>query len=228
MTVTRRCRSLLVLAVAACTALAQTHYEGHFSMGGKAGFVLSRMQFNPTVPQTFLPGCTFGATFRYVEENHFALMAELNVEQRGWKEDFEGLDFAYTRRLTYVQLPLLTHIYFGSNRVHGFFNAGPELGVMIGSSTSSNFDYADAATVAGFASANRSIEQFTLPVHNRFDYGLTAGVGLEVFSRQRSSFTLEGRFYYGLADVLRNHKKDAFSSSSGMTIMVTLGYMYRL
>ena len=218
----------LLLLSTALLASSQTHYEGNIAVGGKAGATLSLMQFNPTVPQTMLPGFMFGATFRYMEERHFGLIAELNVEQRGWKEKFEGYDYAYQRRLTYLQLPLLTHIYFGSNKFHGFFNAGPELGLMIASSTSANFDYEHIGDIAGFPTTNRSVEQFTLDVHNRFDYGLSAGLGVEMIARNKSSFTLEGRFYYGLGDVFRNRKKDTFSGSSGMSIMVTLGYMYRV
>ena len=218
----------LLLLSTALLASSQTHYEGNIAVGGKAGATLSLMQFNPTVPQTMLPGFMFGATFRYMEERHFGLIAELNVEQRGWKEKFEGYDYAYQRRLTYLQLPLLTHIYFGSNKFHGFFNAGPEVGLMIASSTSANFDYEHIAGIAGFPITNRSVEQFTLDVHNRFDYGLSAGLGIEMIARNKSSFTLEGRFYYGLGDVFRNRKKDTFSGSSGMSIMVTLGYMYRV
>lgn len=218
----------LTLALAALTAGAQTHYEGNIAVGAKAGATLSRMQFNPTVPQTMLPGLLVGATFRYMEERHFGLIAELNVEQRGWKEKFEGYDFAYQRRMTYLQLPMLTHIYFGSNKFHGFFNIGPELGFMIASSISSNFDHDNIEAIAGFPTTNRSTEQFSLPIHRRFDYGLSAGAGIEMIARNKSSFTLEGRFYYGLGDVFGNRKRDAFSSSSGMSVMVTLGYMYRI
>lgn len=208
---------------------AQTHYEGNVSIGVKGGATMSRMQFNPTVPQSFQMGAIVGATFKYVEEKHFALIAEVNVEQRGWKEKFEGYDYSFGRRLTYVQIPMLTHIFFGNDRIHGFFNAGPEIGLMIATSTSSNFDYQNVASIADFPIANRNIDQFTLPIKNRFDYGISAGVGTEIFlPNLRNSFTIEGRFYYGLHDVFSNHKKDTFSGSSGMSIMVTLGYNWRI
>ena len=133
----KRLTIILVALVCLCQVLkAQTHYEGRISVGGKAGATLSRMQFNPSVPQRFLPGMMFGGTFRYIEERHFGLILELNVEQRGWKELYEDTDFQYQRRFTYVQLPMLTHIFFGNNRMKGFFNAGPELGYMIAHSTS--------------------------------------------------------------------------------------------
>ena len=107
---------LLALALAATlfTASAQTHYEGNIAVGAKGGVTLSRLKFSPSVPQTMLPGFMAGVTFRYIEEKHFGVIAELNLEQRGWKEKFDGLNYAYQRRLTYLQLPMLTHIFFGN------------------------------------------------------------------------------------------------------------------
>ena len=63
---------------------------------------------------------------------------------------------------------------------------------------------------------------------NHLDYGISAGLGLEWFQSLKQSFKLEGRFYYGLGDVFSNHKTDPFSASNSMSVMVTLGYFYRL
>lgn len=219
---------LMLCLLAHCIVQAQTHYEAQISVGGKVGATLSKVNFNPSVPQTLLPGFMAGATFRYIEERHFGLIGELNVEQRGWKEQFEGYDYQYQRSLTYIQLPVLTHVYFGSSRFHCYFNAGPELGFMIASGTKSNFDYEHFESIEGFPSANRSTSQFTMKINNRFDYGISAGAGLEWFKDRHHSFTLEGRFYYGLNDVFSNHKTDVFSGSSSMSIMVSMGYYYRL
>lgn len=221
---------LLALALAATlfTASAQTHYEGNIAVGAKGGVTLSRLKFSPSVPQTMLPGFMAGVTFRYIEEKHFGVIAELNLEQRGWKEKFDGLNYAYQRRLTYLQLPMLTHIFFGNNKVRGFFNAGPEIGLLIGTGTKANFDYANVELIEGFPTENRETDQYKLDVKNKFDYGISAGLGLEVIGRNKHSFTLEGRFYYGLRDVFSNHNTDPFSSSSSMSIMVTLGYYYRI
>ena len=220
--------TLLLLAGVWGMLAAQTHYEGAISVGAKAGATLSRTQFNPSVPQSFLPGMMVGGTFRYIEERHFGLILELNVEQRGWKELYEGTDYHYQRRFTYLQLPMLTHIFFGSDRVKGFFNAGPEVGYMIASKTSANFDYRNFADLDGFPTSNRHNEQLNLDIHSRFDYGISAGLGMEVMVSRRHSIALEGRFYYGLRDVFSNHKKDPFAGSSGMSIMLTLGYNYQL
>lgn len=221
--------SYLLATVLGCASIAaQDHYAGNISVGGKAGVTMSRLQFNPTVPQTFLPGIMMGVTARYIEEKHFGIIAEVNLEQRGWKEIFEGYDYQFQRRLTYIQIPVLSHIYFGSNKFHGFFNAGPEIGFMIGESTSANFDYTDIGSIPDFPTTNRYTDQFTLPVKSKLDYGISLGAGMEFIARNKSSFNLEGRFYYGLRDVFGNHKKDTFSGSSSISVMLTLGYHYRV
>ena len=79
--------TLIITAFLALLATAQTHYEGTIAVGGKAGASLSRVNFNPSVEQTMLPGMTAGVMFRYVEEKNFGLIAELNLTQRGWKGD---------------------------------------------------------------------------------------------------------------------------------------------
>ena len=220
--------AFILTALATLLATAQTHYEGQIAVGGKAGATLSRVNFNPTVQQSMLSGMTVGAMFRYIEEKNFGLVAELNVTQRGWKENLEESDYSYSHRFTYLELPVMTHIYFGNRHVKGFFNLGPELNVMLGDGISSNFDYQNAASLDYFNQNTRHIEQLPMKVKNRLDYGICGGAGMELNLNAKQSLLLEGRFYYGLTDVFPNHKTDVFSSSNSMTIMLTLGYFYRL
>ena len=207
---------------------AQTHYESTIHVGGKAGTTLSKVNFNPSVKQTMVPGFTAGAMFRYVEEKNFGLVAELNIAQRGWKEVYDGTDYSYSHTFTYLELPIMTHIFFGNEHVKGFFNLGPELNVMLGDGVSSNYDYKNAAGMDYFNQNARHIEQLTMKVKNKLDYGICAGAGMELNLNAKQSLLLEGRFYYGLTDVFPNHKTDIFSSSNSMTISLSLGYFYRL
>lgn len=224
----RRFAFFLVTMLTTLGAMAQVHYEGTIAVGGKGGVSLSRVNFNPNVEQTMLPGMTAGVMFRYIEENHFGLIAELNLTQRGWKEVFEKTDYNYSHRFTYLELPVMTHIFFGNRRVKGFFNLGPELNVMLGDGIKSNFSYQDAAMMDYFILDPRRIEQLTMEVNNRLDYGICVGAGMELGLNSKHSLLLEGRFYYGLTDVFPNHKIDIFSGSNSMSITVTLGYFYRL
>lgn len=218
---------LLLIAVSSVTSYAQRYYEPNVAIGGKAGISISRTNFAPSIPQSMILGSVIGVTARYMEEKNFGLIAELNMEQRGWKETFEETSYQYERRLTYIQLPILTHIFFGSDKFKGFFNLGPEIGFLIGDSKKANFDIIDAKKLPNFPPNHRT-DQYTLPINSKIDYGISAGLGGEYIVKKKNSIMLEGRFYYGLGNIFSSHKTDVFSASPGMSIMVSLSYMYRI
>lgn len=223
------CLALALLSLPGA-ALAQREYSPNLALGASGGVTMSRMAFSPEVKQKWATGMTAGVRVRYTEENHFGLIGELNVEQRGWGEDYEEMNsqFSYTRRLTYLQLPLLTHLYWGSERFKVFVNLGPEVGYMIGSKITANFDYKDYMDLPGFPLHNRTCQQMVMDVEKRFDYGISAGLGLECRVARRQSVMLEGRFYYGLGNIFNSTRSDYFSASRGMSLMVTLGWMMRV
>lgn len=218
------------LAVVHVHAIGQRHYVPHIHVGVHGGMSLSNVSFYPHIQEKMLQGMQMGVSFRYAEERHVGVMAELNIEQRGWQEDFEELNntFEYYHRTTYIELPILTHIFFGSRVVKGFFNLGPELCYMISDNIHSNFDHMNPDKVEGFPTENRHIVQMGMEIKNRFDYGITVGAGIEFIIKKRHSILLEGRYYYGLGNVFPAAKKDYFSASRGSSILVTLGYMFRL
>lgn len=223
-------RLILIIAALATTAVtsAQKHFASNVALGGKAGVMLSRVTFSPSVKQNWSMGETFGVTFRYIEEKNFGLVIEANFSKAGWKENFEGTDFNYERQLTYVTLPILTQIYFGSAKVRGFFNLGPQLGYNIGENISSNFDYTKCEEIENFPYENRYLEQMTLEIKSKFDYGLAFGAGIELIAKRKHSIILEGRLYYGLGNIFSSKKADTFSASGNMSVAVTLGYSFRV
>lgn len=222
-------RALLCFAFIAATASAnaQVHYDANIAVGIKGGMSLSRVFFHPSVEQGFLPGAQIGAQFRYIEENHFGLIAELNFEQRGWKENFDGAPYHYSRTLNYIQLPVMAHIYFG-HRGRFFVNAGPAIGVYLGEKTSTNFDPNNTSGLPDFPNTNRMNTQMTMKAEGKFDYGIAAGIGGEFFATQQHSVTAEVRFYYGLGNVFSAKRPAVFSASNSMSLFFTLGYWFRL
>ncbi|MBD5341395.1 MAG: PorT family protein [Bacteroides sp.] len=221
-------RTLLLTAAIASGvgyASAQTHYASNVSLGVKGGIDLSRVTFTPSVKQNFAMGMNAGVTFRYIEENHFGLIAEVNLEQRGWSENFEEYPYEYTRTLNYVQIPFLAHIYFG-RRGRFFFNAGPEIGFMIGESTSANFDYHNLSSIKDFPI--RTTYQYEMAAENKVDFGISAGLGGEFSLNKRHSIYIEGRFYYGLGNVLKSGRTENFRGSNSMSIMASIGYWFRV
>ena len=228
MGVVKRLIAVCAVATGLCPmATAQTHYHSNVAVGARGGVDVSRVFFSPGVKQTWALGFTGGVTFRYIEESHFGLIAELNFLQRGWKENFEGAPYKYTRTLNYIQIPVFAHIYFG-RRGRFFFNAGPEVGIFLSESTNCNFNVADIAKLPDFPYNNRMNTQMSIPVQNRFDYGISAGLGGEFNLNPRNSLYIEARAYYGLGNIFKSKRTDPFSASNSMTIMATVGYWLRI
>lgn len=217
----------LCCIVCAAGVNAQSHYVSKVSIGAKAGITMSKMSFSPSTKQSFVLGKTAGVTFKYWEERNFGLIAEINYEQRGWKENFEEAPYEYERHLDYIQIPLLTSIFFGSNTVKGFVNLGPEIGFMIGTSYSSNFDVTNVGAYPDFPPL-RMTDQLWMEPSNKFDYGISGGAGVEFTIKRRNIINLEARYYFGIGNIFPDDRRDTFSASRGMSIMVTLGYSYRL
>lgn len=217
----------LIALAAVFSASAETHYKPRISIGARAGMSMAQMSFSPSVKQLWNRGSAGAVTFRYTEEKLFGLIAELGWVQRGWKENFEEAPFSYYRSLTYITLPLLTQIYFGSRRVKAFINLGPQFCYFIGSSTTADFDYENPSQISDFP-RNRQTEQLYTDVKNKFDYGICASVGGEFYVQPRHSVLVEARFYYGLGNIYPASKADTFGASRNMSLELTLGYFFRL
>lgn len=220
---------IVVLAIFAGTskAGAQSHYSSNVAFGVKGGADFSKVMFNPTVKQKFQQGIVGGVMFRYIEENHFGLIAELNYVQRGWKENFEEAPYDYSRTLNYIELPVMAHIFFG-RRGRFFFNAGPQVSIFLSESTKSNFNVADIATLPDFPYINRMNSQLSMPVTQKMDYGISAGLGSEFNINKRNSLAIEARFYFGLGNIMPSKRSDVFGSSNQMTVSATVGYWFRV
>lgn len=218
---------ILVLLLCAISADAQTHFTSRVDIGVRGGVTLSEVMFKPSITQKFGLAQTYGVTFRYSEENHFGLIAEVNFVQRGWAEKFEDLPYKYQRTLNYIEVPVMSHIYFG-RRGKFFFNAGPEVAYYLGDKINCNFDYENPGALPGFNDKNRRTEQLTLQVSQKLDFGIVAGLGGEFSINKRNSLAVEARLYYGIGNVMPSGRQDTFSVSNQLSIAVTAGYWFRI
>lgn len=218
---------LMVLIWCTCFGHAQTHFDSRVDIGARGGATFSTVMFKPSIMGKLGMGYTGGVMFRYSEENHFGLIAEVNLVQRGWAENFEDLPYSYQRVLNYVEIPVMSHIYFGS-RGKFFINAGPEIAYYIGDHIKSNFDYHDVSDLEGFNSKNRRTEQLTMQVSQKLDFGIVAGLGGEFSLNRRNSLAFEARVYYGIGNVMPSGRQDTFSLSNQLSFAVTAGYWFRI
>lgn len=109
----------VLLGLCSLEAGAQTHYSSNISFGARGGVDMSRVFFSPSVRQGFQPGMNLGVMFRYIEENHFGLIAEVDFVQRGWNEDFEETPYHYSATLNYIQI-LFSPTYISEENISSF------------------------------------------------------------------------------------------------------------
>lgn len=218
---------LLLFLLAPALGSAQTHYAANIALGAHGGIDLSRVFFTPNVRQGWPVYPMLGVQFRYVEENHFGLIAELNYVRRGWKENFEGLPFSYQRNLDYLEIPIYAHIYFG-RRAKFFLNAGPQIGFKIGENYSANFNPYDMANIPNFPNINRRNDQMTEKITQKVDYGISTGIGCEYNINPKNAVTLEARYYFGLGNLFPSKRQDIFRASNTMYIAILAGYWFRI
>ena len=218
---------ILFMLAGIVTALSQTHFESRVDLGVRGGITLSEVMFKPAITQTFGLGSTFGVTFRYSEENHFGLIAEVNFVQRGWAEKFEDQPYKYHRSLDYIEIPVMSHIYFG-RRGRFFINAGPEVAYYLGDKISSNFDYHNTSDIPGFNDKNRVTAQLTMDPSQKLDFGIVGGIGGEFSINRRNSLAVEARIYYGIGNVMPAGRQDYFTVSNQLSVSATLQYWFRV
>ena len=186
------------------------NFKNETYVGINVGRAASMIYFRPTVEQDLLFSYQGGFIFRYVNEKSLGVQAELNYSQRGWNE--AGGTFA--KRLDYVEIPFLTHIYFGNN-VRFFFHIGPKIGYLL------------QETVLSNNNPNSTTEQHVQGVQNKFDYGLALGLG-GLFKIKKQVFQFEGRGNFSASDIFSNDRRDYFDNSNLIHASVTLGWLLQL
>jgi len=166
----------------------------------------------------------FGVSARYITEKNLGLIAELNYSQQGWEEKFDTDESqTYKRKLNYLELPLLTHIYFG-DKIHFFVNLGPKFSYLLSESEEMKNVPLNGTTGDD---GNVLSNQYGRKANKKLDYGIMAGLGMEMRTKI-GSFSLEGRYSFGLGDIFSTSKTDPFSRSANRMMSAKLTYYMKL
>lgn len=232
----------LLLPSLATEAQIGEHRNG-FAIGVNGGYAMSNVGFTPKVNQGMLGGFTGGLTMRYVSEKYFnticSLQAEVNYVVSGWKQEIETLDGGevinpttgraetYSREISYVEVPIFAHLAWGKEQkgLNFFFQAGPQMGIYLS-------DKVKASYPVGAENFQDRVSpvaaQESMPIEKKFDYGIAAGLGMEYSHPKVGHIQVEGRYYYGLANIYGNTKRDYFSKSNLGRIVVKVAYLFDL
>ncbi len=192
-------------------------FKNEFYLGASGGMTFSKVRFYPNIMESFLQGYAGGIMFRLISEPHIGFQAEVNLTQKGWKEDSVG----YSRRLNYVSIPIMTHINLGKKALRFILNLGPEVAFKI----SENEQFKDQKTSQPGNAGYRTF--FGKPTDTSLDLLFTVGIGMEYHLKGGAAFSLEGRGFYGLPNLF-DHAKYAYSISQGNGAQVKFAYLFQL
>jgi len=199
---------------------AQTRIPREVHIGVIGGANLSQYSFSPTVTQKMTQGYTGGVGIRYIEETYFGLQAEFLLTQRGFKDYYELYpELNFSRSFTYIEVPVMAHVYFKMGKRNEIsIDAGPKIGWYLSDKVDSNLP--DDFGEEGSEYSVSITAHHTLDVSKKFDYGIQAGLGYEFKFGEKVSLQLQGRYYYGLANLWPDTKADEFEQSSNQSIQI--------
>lgn len=204
-------------------------HRNDFSIGFMGGCTMNTMDFTPKIKQSTKSAPMVGFAARYVCEKYFtticAVEVELQYNNLGWKEQIEdGSGNTYQRDWHFLEMPILMQLGWGRERrgLKFLVEAGPQVGLYL-----TGKEHMGGGTWDTSARPNGVVEQYGKDPDNKIDYGIAAGLGLEV-STPVGHFLLQGRYYFGLGDMFDNSKRGYFGRSANQTIQVKLTYLFDL
>ena len=244
--------TLIILCLAPIWALAQVgEHRNQFAIGFQAGYNFNKVDFIPKVNDKTYQGLTGGLTARYTCEKYFnticSIQMEFNYSQLGWEENIvdnndnpvpsmsnpkENERFKHS--IDYYQVPILAHLAWGKEKkgLNFFFNAGPVLGFLVNNDIDKNFTLETVnLEIRGYQNEQdqekikKQLKEKEQKPKNKFDYGIAAGLGLELHIKPIGRFQIEGRYYYGLGNLYGDSKLDCFSRSAHQTIILRGAYL---
>lgn len=212
-------RYLIFLLITICSIAAfgqPKDFKTELYFGAKGGMTFSKVRFYPNVIESFEQGKTGGIMFRLISEPHIGFQVEVNYTQKGWKEDSIG----YSRRLNYVNIPIMTHVNLGDKAFRFTINLGPEIAFM------NSEDEKFTKTVPVLPTDPDYRTYFGKPTDTQLDFLFTAGIGMEYHFKGGGAIALEGRAFYSLPNLF-DPDKYPFKVSQSNGAQVTMAYLFQ-
>lgn len=146
-------------------------FKPYSAFGIKQGINYSSVMFVPSVKQDVQLGYLGGFVYKYQNERLFGLQVELNYIQKGWAEEFENSENSYSRKVSYIELPFITHVVLGKRKLRYYVNLGTSFGYYLSEREKNNIVDKDLIN-----------EYHGKKVENYFDYGGLGEVGFVIYS----------------------------------------------
>jgi hypothetical protein len=197
-----------------------------FDLGLEGGPNLSTVSITSPLFEANTKPTIFGSggfIFQYNFKNFLSIKTGLSYQRKGFQFPESSLvsangDFVGTGRtvysLDYMTLPILVKASFGK-KVQFFVNAGPYVGFLLGKTERVNITTNDSEQI----SKNKDMTGL-----NRWDFGVSGGIGIAIPIRTYWVISVEARNYTGLMDIAESNNVKWLTNTTDLRI----GVAYKL
>ena len=190
---------------------AQDKFVPETYAGIRVSYGVSRVGFDPVVDQQFYPGLGYGIALSHISQKNLGIYTEINFAQAGWKTTSDSTG-NYSRRLNYLQIPLLTQFNIGNRKSKVLIHIGPCISFLL--SESESIDTLSGAYNKPFIG---------MSVKNTVDYGLCADLGY-IQQTGIGAFQLVARYNQSLGSIFESSGNADYRFSMNSILEIGIGY----
>jgi len=183
------------------TAQAQS---GKFEIGFSAGATLNKLHTKTIRSLSKYEqeaGFSVSVPMQYLVKDWLAVGLDLSCLQKNYAWSHDVFAFQTTRN-TYIQMPVFLHFSLGKKSFKIFANAGGFGGYLV-------YRKIDGTILNVYDPLNNYLynekSEFDKRRDQRFEFGFSAGCGLEYFLKKQYRIFVEARYFYGGTDLQKNY-----------------------
>jgi len=205
--------SLTILLVNLNLIGQETAFKPLYSFGIKQGVNYSTVNFSPGINQGLTFGYQGGLVYKYQNEKLFGLQVELNYTQKGWTEAFDSINNSYNRKMSYIELPLITQVVLGKRPNFKYYlNLGTSFAYLL--SEKENVEVNDEIYRR---------EYYEKEIENLFDYSVLGELGV-TYNTGIGEFQIGVRYQLTLTDLFKTTDTSIFDNSQNQLWNFSITY----
>lgn len=197
----RKSACILILTLLTLCVSAQPRMRSpEYWVGAHGGVSASTVLFNPTRDgmSPITDACVLGGNAGVVFRFAAHKYCHFQMELDYMHRGWK--DSYGTNSLHYVELPILMNLNFGSDLCRWIFNLGPQIGYCV---------WEESGTIT-----------------QRFDWGLAAGTGFYIRTKNAGVYEFEIRYDFSLGSVFGTTVTDDYKMANPMDLSINLGWYW--
>lgn len=186
-------------------------------VGGRVGLDIGNLSFSPSLPSGVSTSSNTGFLIGGQLDNWFndmwAISIQLLYDQKGESESesFDGISESSSLVASYIEIPILAKVAFGSGDIKPYVFAGPSIGILASATSTVN---------GNSASVDSSF--------NTLDLAVLIGAGVSYKLAGGPSIFVDAGYAIGLLNIANNSNSNSSETVKTNDIRIAAGVMFPL